>query len=166
MWQQHRRHVAAGANHAEYDRFLRLPHRRRRTKWNLTRYVRFRIVIENHTQVRLLYIARDQLVSAVRFGDRKPVRRQTFDVDPLLAGEFEKALDVSFLGPTHVGQRIVVSSLFVLRIVTTWPIRHRDDQFELATEERLSRNVHAGHADNNHATFQTRHSRRKFDRLV
>ena len=83
--QQHRRHVATRANHSEHDRLLRLPHRRRRTERNFARHLCFRIVVENHAQVRLLHIARDQLVSTIGFSDRKPVRRQTLDIDPLLA---------------------------------------------------------------------------------
>src|ERR1051326_2560697 len=165
MRQQHGRNVTPRANYSKHNPLLRLAHRRRRTKRNLSRHLDFRIVIEHHAKIRFAQLARDQLVRAVRFGDRKTMRRQTLHIDALLGDELEKTLDIALLGPAHVWQRIVVTSLFVLRIVTTWSIRHRNYEFELATEKRLARYVHAGHADNDHAAFQTRHSRRQLDRL-
>src|SRR6185369_943568 len=111
-------------------------------------------------KIRFVQLSRDQLVRTISFSDRKPVRRQTFDVQALVGDEFEKALDVSLLGPTHVWQRIIVSALLVFRVVTAWSIRHRDDQLQLATEKRWPWNVHAGHPDDDHASFQTRDTRR------
>src|SRR6186997_1968434 len=98
--------------------------------------------MEYDAEIRLLNVAGNQLVRALRFSDWKPVCCQSLDIDPFAGDEFEKALDVSFLGPTHVRQRMIVTSFFIFRIVTAWPIRHRDDKFEFATEERLARNVH------------------------
>src|SRR6185503_16881451 len=92
--------------------------------------------------------------------------RQTLNVETSVGNEIEKALDVSLLGPTHVRQRVIVTALFVLRVVTPWSVRHRNHELELTTEKRRARNVHAGHADDDHAPLQTRDTRRQLDGLI
>src|SRR5689334_9329555 len=94
------------------------------------------------------------------------MRRQSLDIDALLSDELEKALDVALLGPTHVWQRVIVAALLVLRIVTAWPIRHRNDQLELTTKKRRTGYVHACHTDDDNSSFKTRDTRRQLDRLI
>jgi hypothetical protein len=47
----------------------------------LAAHFRFRIVVEHDAEIRLLQLSRDQLVRTIRFSDRKPVRRQSLDVE-------------------------------------------------------------------------------------
>src|SRR6185369_11137189 len=159
-------HISTRADYSDDYRLLRLPNRRRRTQRNLAQNGSFGIVIEYDAEIRLLQISRNQLVRAIRFSDRKAMRSQALHVDPPVAYQLEKALDVSVLGPTHVWKRIVLPSFFVVRIVPARSIRHGNDQFELATEKRCSWNIHAGHADHDHASFQTRDTRSQLDRLI
>ena len=48
---------------------------------NLSHDLGFRIVIEDNAEIRLVQISGNQLVSAIRFSNRKAVRRQSLDVD-------------------------------------------------------------------------------------
>ena len=60
------------------------------------------------------------MISTISLGDRKPMSRQPINVNSLVTNQFEKTLNVSLFGPTYVRQWIVVTSLLVIRIVTTW----------------------------------------------
>src|SRR6185369_16507138 len=114
VWQQHRRYIPARSNHAQDNPLLRLSQWSCGAQRDFTYDLRLRIVIEYDAQIRLLNVAGNQLVCAFRFSDWKPVCCQSLDIDPFAGDEFEEALDVSFLGPTHVRQRIIVTSFFIL----------------------------------------------------
>jgi hypothetical protein len=87
-------YVSTRANHTQPDRLLRSLDRRR--EWYSSCYFTIRIVIEQHAQVRLGGLSRDQRVGAFSVFDTKAMRRQPFNVDAFPGDEFEKAFDVSF----------------------------------------------------------------------
>src|SRR5687767_3462460 len=94
------------------------------------------------------------------------MRGQSFDVDAFVTNELQKAFDVSLFGPANVRQRIIVSTLFVIRIIPTWSIRHGDDQFRYVADGRLAHDVVSRHAPDDQAADETGHTSCQVDGLV
>src|SRR5882724_3127506 len=106
------------------------------------------------------------MISALRFLNGKAVRDQFTDIDASCSNQIEKGFYVSLLGPTHISERVVMASLFIFRIVTTWTVRHRDRELQLTRVEWLPGNIQTSQADNHHTSFWTRDSSRQLHRLI
>src|SRR5208282_1346861 len=85
-------------------------------------------VFEKDRQVRL-GAGLDQVVCLGRLFDREPVRDQRRQVEPASGEQVEDRLHVPLFGPANVGGGIIAPALLVVRVITAWTVRARDDEF-------------------------------------
>src|SRR5207244_3529040 len=82
-------------------------------------------------------LTRDQMVSFVSSVEIETMRDQWLDIHAATGYEIEKGFDVATFGPAHVGEGIIVTPLFVLRIIAARPIGFRNAERQLTLIESL-----------------------------
>src|SRR5438067_7053748 len=113
----------------------------------------FRVICEQDADVRFIDLTRDQLISFLSSIEIETMCDQRLDIHAATGYEIEKGFDVAAFGPTYIREGIIVTALFVLRIIATRPIGFRNAKRQLAIVESLPWNVQTNRANRHDASL-------------
>ena len=113
----------------------------------------FRVIREQDADVRFINLTRYQLVSFLSSIEIETMRDQRLDIHAATGDEIEKGFDVAAFSPTYIRERVIVTALFVLRIIAARPIGFRNAERQLAIVESLPWNVQTNRANRHDASL-------------
>ena len=91
---------------------------------------------------------------------------QWIDIQSPRVQQFQKILEVSMLGPPDIPVRIIAPVYFILRIVSSRPVRTGNTQFQLFAIHFISAQPEAHITDHGNPTPLTAHFKRQVDRFI
>ena len=121
-------------------------------------------ILQQNPQRRLL--RGKQVVSLARAVKRKAVADERFDVQLARGHKVQHGLEIALLCPAHEADRIILSPLFVSRVIAAWPVRARHLKGQFLFVKVGPRELEPRYAHQHDAPALAAHLRGLADRLV
>ena len=149
--QQNAFRVTTRADHSHANTFSR--RRRLCRERNAALNHSSRVIREQDADVRFINLTRDELVSFLSSVEIETMRDQRLDIHAATGNEIEKGFDVAAFSPTYIREGVIVTALFVLRIIPTGATGFRNAERQLAIVESFPRDVQPNRANRHDASL-------------